>query len=460
MWYGDHSRARTIRRGFCRVERAQSIRSVARSILIFFGAALLLPDLGAQVVSPEQTIFFDALPFAGEGWEEEDGVEGRIDLYVAVPYAPLDFRRSDGEFVARYRLRLILEGDLGLLLDTIWVRDVRTASVERTNGVEPAFDFYQERIPVPAGSYTARFELLDYGTNLTVEDTRNLSVIPFRRYRFSLSGLMLVGSVRATGDRHTIIPLLSDNVSSVENGYFLFFEVYNRRDFDSVDFTALYRNEAGEVVWQEEFRRALEEKEGSRGRLQEWLRLPNDGFPRGDYTVDLIASRTDREDDTLALARRKVSIDGPADGMPMTEEEMRERVERLRYVATQSEIDRIREGVTFEEIRDRYGEFWKERDPTPGTARNEAMEEYFRRVEYADAEFRSYAEGWLTDMGRIYIVFGPPDRIDRDPFGADGRARVTWVYYRRGGSIIFADQTGFDDFRLVTPISLSEKFRY
>ncbi len=434
--------------------------------IVLISSLLLLTLLGsvgalsAQSLPGERTIFFDALPFAGDGWEEEGESEGRVDLYVAVPYAPLEFSRSDGSFRARYRIRLTLEGEEGMILDTTWRREVSTGDVDRTNGVTPAFDFYQERVGLPSGSYTARFELFDYGTSLSVDGLRNITVIPFGRYRFSLSGLMLVGRVRASGDRYSILPLLSDNVSTNEEGYFLFFEIYNRRDLDSVDYVALYRNEAGEEVWRETFRRDLAEHRGEAGRQQEWLRLPNEGFPRGEYTVDVIASRTDRDDDTLALARRKVSIEGPADGIPLTEEEMRGHIERLRYVATQGEIDLIREATTFEEMRARYGEFWKERDPTPGTAKNEAMEEYFRRVDHANETFRSYAEGWLTDMGRIYIVFGPPDRTDRDPFGSDGKPRVTWIYHRRGGSITFVDQTGFDDFRLITPVSLSEKFRY
>lgn len=438
-----------------------SLRSIVLVSSLVLSALLgSVRTFTAQSLPGERTVFFDALPFAGDGWEVEGESEGRVDLYVAVPYAPLEFRRADGTFQARYRLRLSLEGDQGMLLDTTWTREVSTVDVDRTNGVNPAFDFYQQRIGLPPGSYTARFELFDYGTNLSVDGLRNIMVIPFSRYRFSISGLMLVGRVRAVGDRHSIIPLLSDNVSTNEEGYFLFFETYNRRDFDSVDYLALYRNEAGEEVWRETFRRDLVDNAEGTGRLQEWLRLPNEGFPRGEYTVDVIASRIDREDDTLALARRKVSITGPADGVPLSEEEMRRHVERLRYVASQGEIDLVREAVTFEEMRERYGEFWKARDPTPGTARNEAMEEYFRRVDHADETFRSYAEGWLTDMGRIYIVFGPPDRTDRDPFGSDGKPRVTWIYNRRGGSVTFVDQTGFDDFRLVTPVSLSEKFRF
>ncbi len=440
----------------------KSQRSIGQIILC---ATLLLTllltsrSLSAQSTTPDALVFFDALPFAGPGWETSGEIEGRIDLYAVIPYNQLSFRRSEGEFTARYRMQLQVENETGVLFDSLWDREVRTRVVERTNGTEKAFDFYQHRQLLPAGTYTARLTMTEVGTSNSVEEIRNVTVIPFPRYRFSLSGLMLVGKIRESKGEHSISPLLTDNVSRNQDGYFLFFESYVRRDLDSVELIALYRNRDGEEVWRDTTHRSVESDELVR-RIQSWVQLPNEPFPKGEYTVDLIASRIDREDDTLALARRKVRIEGVDDGMPMTEEEMRERVDVLRYVASQNEINYLNWAVTYSDLRDRYREFWVALDPTPGTAKNEAMEEYFRRVDYANKKFRSYTEGWLTDMGRIYIVYGDPDRISRDPFATDGKTRVTWTYFRRGGDILFIDQTGFDDFRLVTPVPMSEKFRY
>jgi GWxTD domain-containing protein len=39
------------------------------------------------------------------------------------------------------------------------------------------------------------------------------------------------------------------------------------------------------------------------------------------------------------------------------------------------------------------------------------MRSYFRRVELANQYFSSYKEGWKTDRGMIYIVFGLPDNV-------------------------------------------------
>jgi len=39
------------------------------------------------------------------------------------------------------------------------------------------------------------------------------------------------------------------------------------------------------------------------------------------------------------------------------------------------------------------------------------MRNYFRRVEQANVYFSSYKEGWKTDRGMIYIIFGPPEQV-------------------------------------------------
>ncbi|MBM3760007.1 MAG: GWxTD domain-containing protein [Acidobacteria bacterium] len=57
-------------------------------------------------------------------------------------------------------------------------------------------------------------------------------------------------------------------------------------------------------------------------------------------------------------------------------------------------------------------EFWKRRDETPDTLENEAKEEHYRRIRYANERFRSSQSGWKTDLGRVYITYGPPDEIE------------------------------------------------
>ena len=96
-------------------------------------------------------------------------------------------------------------------------------------------------------------------------------------------------------------------------------------------------------------------------------------------------------------------------------------------------------------------EYWESRDPTPETSDNEVMNEYFSRVSYSNNNFKSYLPGWKTDLGMIYILFGPPDDLEvyNDPLSRIYSQR--WHYYRINKYFDFIDENGFGDYRLSTP---------
>jgi GWxTD domain-containing protein len=58
------------------------------------------------------------------------------------------------------------------------------------------------------------------------------------------------------------------------------------------------------------------------------------------------------------------------------------------------------------------GEFWIKTTGSEDRAR-EMIRKYYNRVEKANEFFTSHTEGWKTDRGMFYIVFGPPDQITR-----------------------------------------------
>ncbi len=96
-------------------------------------------------------------------------------------------------------------------------------------------------------------------------------------------------------------------------------------------------------------------------------------------------------------------------------------------------------------------EFWMRRDPDPDTVENEFKLEYFDRMEEADRLFVGEGRpGWLTDRGRIYILFGPPlDRIT-NPMARSETERCSEVWYYGDFPVVFRDQNCTGQFQLVT----------
>lgn len=72
--------------------------------------------------------------------------------------------------------------------------------------------------------------------------------------------------------------------------------------------------------------------------------------------------------------------------------------------------------LTTDSARDKFVvDFWEHRNPTPGSKTNAFKEEHYRRLAFANEHFAAGVPGWKTDRGRIYIIYGPPDRIEAAP---------------------------------------------
>jgi GWxTD domain-containing protein len=75
--------------------------------------------------------------------------------------------------------------------------------------------------------------------------------------------------------------------------------------------------------------------------------------------------------------------------------------------------------------------FWDQRDPTPGTDKNEMKEEYLKRFRYVNQHFHIGAgrPGWLTDRGRFYMILGKPANIEPFDNMKEVYPMVVWNYY-------------------------------
>lgn len=93
-------------------------------------------------------------------------------------------------------------------------------------------------------------------------------------------------------------------------------------------------------------------------------------------------------------------------------------------------------------------EFWHRRDPDPDTEENEFKDQYFTRIEEANRIFRGGIPGWFQDRGRIYILFGPPS--ERNIYPMQGSSKPTEVWYYGSFPIVFVDEMGTGDFKIVT----------
>jgi len=129
----------------------------------------------------------------------------------------------------------------------------------------------------------------------------------------------------------------------------------------------------------------------------------------------------------------------------------------LRYFERQDWVEKLRQ-ATPEQRPAVWREFYAATDPVGATPENEALEAYFRRIQFANQRFRESGDpGWLTDRGEVYVTLGDPD--DVFDFSTDvtrtGVRGVRWTYNSLRLTLFFQDQNGFGRFRL-TPLSRAE----
>ncbi len=135
-----------------------------------------------------------------------------------------------------------------------------------------------------------------------------------------------------------------------------------------------------------------------------------------------------------------------------------------RLIMTDDEKDIFTHLPDKEERKRFIQDFWAKRDPDTDTETNEYQEEFFRRIDYANARFKQGTPGWKTDRGRIYIYFGQPDKTEEwqpqqmggqegTPIQARVRQVIRWTFYRYGLAIDFYDRRGDNTYVLDDPLN-------
>lgn len=105
--------------------------------------------------------------------------------------------------------------------------------------------------------------------------------------------------------------------------------------------------------------------------------------------------------------------------------------------------------------------FWRQRDPTPGTPENEFKTEHYRRINYANHYYgrETPLPGWKTDRGRMYIILGEPNDIQRFEGKSETYPAEIWFYQGKtdvglppGFNLVFFQEGGNGEYKLYSPV--------
>lgn len=424
---------------------------IRKTLLLLFAVTIVLSNFTS--LTAKDNYYLDAVVF-----NSNDSTDGRIDVYIVIPYQLLTFEKLGENFIANIDIDITITDKDKNKVDYKHIKKtIATSDYRQSQGA--AGEFYKTffRFAVDKGTYDVTATVKDEFSNNIYEREREVTVIDFNRFTFSLSGILLLSQIEEIDGKYKITPFISDNIGAINSDFFAFFELYNENAPKTVKIG--YRLlKKDEVVLVGE----LKEVNVKVGNNQNFIRIDASKMSlSGEYIVQIVAydpSATEHEDKkVLAITQR--SIKHHETLISFLEEDINKAVKMLRYVATDSEIEKIEKAKTYDLKREKLALFWKELDPTPNTVFNEAMNEYYQRIKYANEQFKSYTEGWLTDMGMVYVVLGPPIQVEKQSsLGSNAQYRL-WQY-SGNRTFLFADRNGFGNYRLERPYLFNEKYRY
>lgn len=118
-------------------------------------------------------------------------------------------------------------------------------------------------------------------------------------------------------------------------------------------------------------------------------------------------------------------------------------IKPLVYLASRNEIEDLASSLKPKLALD---EFWIKCGGNIDKAR-ELIRIYYTRVLYSNYYFTSYKEGWMTERGMIYIIYGPPDKVYKTSEGESWGYKKTATKSSWGSRYSVAEDYLFFNFK-------------
>jgi len=103
-------------------------------------------------------------------------------------------------------------------------------------------------------------------------------------------------------------------------------------------------------------------------------------------------------------------------------------IDALRHIMQPDEFEDLR-SISSRKQAERFQSYWHAKDNDTSEAFNPVMQEYYRRVDISNRRFSSEREpdGYRTDRGRTFILYGPPTSTERILRSGGGFSEI-WYY--------------------------------
>lgn len=410
-----------------------------------------------------------------------DSTSNYLELYYSFNQSSLKISAENSHTIQEALLKIFIKniGTNDTLVFNQWQLKHDIDTVENSNQVlVGTLGFI-----VPSGSYSCYVKGSDVKEeSMFREISEEIKVVPFLSGSLGISDIQLASKMIQGSEntnsifyKNTFEVIPNPNVLYGENQPALFFysELYNLLSplvkSENLKLSQMIYNSKGKLV--KEKTKYFLRNTATRVEVGSYI-LSN--YPTDTYT--LILAVIDSAGSTGISTAKKFFVYNPkivvVDSFEtsstsvlastfgtMSEEELDDLFEKCKYIAAKSEIEKFEKLSNLDGKREYMFEFWKNRDMNNSSGENEFYKDYVKKVQVANERYtRMGREGWKTDRGRVYLIYGEPSEVERYPNQSEAKPYEIWHYNDLEGGVyfVFADLTGFLDYVLVTSTKRGE----
>lgn len=311
-----------------------------------------------------------------------------------------------------------------------------TETIRRDFSVESAFEgsymsqdvfTHNEEIKVKPGSFEVLVTVMDHSSGKASTRRSEANIPDPNQPEINITTVRLMAKATQNGEEETpFFPITTYTVSSGLDSLMFTFQVTNN-DLDSplevksrllrfeADTTAArpmnFNNYSPSTLpYIGVDMRNPEELDFTTRRLDQpgsvLIDFKYDLLEKGNYRFEV--ETTDESGDIVYKARdfSIKSENYPAIVSP------KELAEPLIYLMDKKDHEKMMEIEDPDSLKEAIDRFWLSNIGNMSKARS-VISLYYERVEQANKQFTTFKEGWKTDLGMMYILFGPPWYIDR-----------------------------------------------
>ena len=362
-----------------------------------------------------------------------------VTAFVEIPFQSLQFIKKEKSFFASYDVSISLRNKKGKrILRKMWSDSIITNDYIQTQSKYRTKKHFVN-LKVGKDEYVIDSELYDKDTRNKGSKRIKLDFSKKDKTPILFEPIIVTNLEGNWGFNDGEFPLTGKRITNIDNGLTLIISGFVDTGQFQVEMFLDGKNEKDGII-------VIDNNETSDGYFITRYKLKKDDLSTIGINLKLIIKQNGRERSLF----KNISIFKP--GLSGFIKNVENSFQQMKYILTNDERKKAK-GKKGKELESLFLSFWKERDPTPNTSINELMEEYYIRVNYVNEYFNmSWREGWETDFGMIYILFGPPDQIERsNSTSTSSSIYQVWYYSRLNKQFVFKDQNGFGDFKLDRP---------